>query len=89
MKYNYLLTLLLLFTVHLFAQQSPSIDEARLLERQFKTMEAIKKYESMVINDPANIPILVRLAELYCMEGQSIVHSFPTRRSSDHRKSVV
>jgi len=72
MKYSYLLTLLLLSTVHLFAQQSPLIDEARMLERQFKTMDAIKKYESLVANDPANIPVLVRLSELYCMEGQSI-----------------
>ena len=72
MKYNYLVSLLLLTTVHLFAQQSPLIDEARTLERQFKTMDAIKKYESLVANDPANIPVLVRLSELYCMEGQSI-----------------
>ena len=72
MKYNYLLTLFILSSVHLFAQQSPLMDEARMLERQFKTMEAIKKYESMVVSDPANIPVLVRLAELYCMEGQSI-----------------
>jgi len=72
MRYNYLLTTLLLSTIHLFAQHSPLIEEAKLLERQFKTMEAIKKYESLVLNDPSNIPILVRLAELYCMEGQSI-----------------
>jgi len=71
-KHSYILSIFLLFTVHLFAQQSTLIDEARLLERQFKTMEAIKKYESSLIKDPANIPVLVRLAELYCMEGQSI-----------------
>lgn len=71
MKYNYLLTILLLSSVHLFAQQSPLMEEARVLERQFKTMEAIKKYESLIINEPNNIPALVRLAELYCMEGQS------------------
>lgn len=72
MKYNCLITLLLLTSVQLFAQQSPLIDEARLLERQFKTMEAIRKYESFVANDPKNIPVLVRIAELYCMEGTSI-----------------
>lgn len=72
MKYNYLLTILLLFTFQLFAQQSPLIEEARMLERQFKTMEAVKKYELLIINEPNNIPVLVRLAELYCMEGQSI-----------------
>jgi tetratricopeptide (TPR) repeat protein len=72
MKYNYLLTFFLLAGVHLFAQQSPLMDEARVLERQFKTMEAIKKYESLIINEPNNIPVLVRLAELYCMEGNSI-----------------
>jgi len=72
MKYNYLLTFFLLAGVHLFAQQSPLMDEARMLERQFKTMEAIKKYESLIINEPNNIPVLVRLAELYCMEGNSI-----------------
>ena len=63
---------MLLSSVHLFAQQSPLIDEARLLERQFKTMEAIRKYESLIVNDPKNIPVFVRLAELYCMEGTSI-----------------
>jgi len=72
MKYNYLLTFFLLAGVHLFAQQSSLMDEARMLERQFKTMEAIKKYESLIINEPNNIPVLVRLAELYCMEGNSI-----------------
>jgi tetratricopeptide (TPR) repeat protein len=71
-KYNFLFTILLLSTVHLFAQQSPLIDEARLLERQFKTMEAIRKYESFMVNDPRNIPVLVRIAELYCMQGTSI-----------------
>jgi tetratricopeptide (TPR) repeat protein len=72
MKYSCLTSMMLLAIVHLFAQQSPLLDEARMLERQFKTMEAIKKYESLIVNEPANIPVLVRLAELYCMEGQSI-----------------
>lgn len=62
----------MLSAVHLFAQESPLIDEAKLLERQFKTMEAIRKYESFMVRDPQNIPVLVRLAELYCMEGTSI-----------------
>ena len=62
----------MLSAVHLFAQESPLIDEAKLLERQFKTMEAIRKYESFMVRDPKNIPVLVRLAELYCMEGTSI-----------------
>jgi tetratricopeptide (TPR) repeat protein len=70
-KHSYILSIFLLFTVHLFAQQSTLIDEARTLERQFKTIEAIKKYETLVSNDQRNIPVLVRLAELYCMEGQS------------------
>ena len=72
MKYNYLLTIFLLPSLHLFAQQSPLMDEAKMLERQFKTMDAIKKYESLIINEPNNIPVLVRLAELYCIEGNSI-----------------
>lgn len=72
MKYNCLLTILFLWVFHSFAQQSPLIDEAKLLERQFKTIEAIKKYESFIVSDPKNIPVLVRLAELYCMEGTSI-----------------
>ncbi len=72
MKCKFLLTVWLFSTIHLFAQQSPLIEEARTLERQFKTMEAIKKYESLLLKEPSNIPVLVRLAELYCMEGQSI-----------------
>ena len=79
MKFNVLITILMLFTFDLFAQQSSLIDEARLLERQFKTMEAIKKYESLVNIDPTNIPVLVRLAELYCMEGQSIGKEVETK----------
>lgn len=64
--------MLLMSTIQLFGQQSPLIDEAKLLERQFKTMEAIKKYETSLLVDPKNIPVLVRLAELYCMEGTSL-----------------
>jgi len=80
-KYSYFLTIFLFSSLHLFAQQTPLIDEARTLERQFKTMEAIKKYESLVSNDPNNIPVLVRLAELYCMEGQS-------KENEEERKSM-
>jgi tetratricopeptide (TPR) repeat protein len=71
MKSNFLISLSIIFVLPLFAQKSSLMDEAKLLERQFKTNEAIRKYESLVSNDPTNIPILVRLAELYCMEGQS------------------
>lgn len=72
MRFNCLLSIWLLSTVHLFAQQSPLIEEARILERQFKTMDAIRKYESLLLTEPDNLPVLVRLAELYCMEGQSL-----------------
>lgn len=71
MKSNFIFIILMIFTLPLFAQQSILIEEARTLERQFKTIEAIKKYESFLSNDQRNIPVLVRLAELYCMEGQS------------------
>jgi len=80
-KYSYLLTIFLFSSVQLLAQQSTLIDEARTLERQFKTIEAIKKYESLVINDQRNIPVLVRLAELYCMEGQY-------KENEEERKSM-
>lgn len=71
MKFNFLISLAIIFSSPSFAQQSTLIDEAKMLERQFKNLEAIKKYDSLLSSDPNNIPVLVRLAELYCMEGQS------------------
>jgi len=78
-KFNCILTILLFSNSYLFAQQNPLVEEARLLERQFKTMEAIRIYESLLPKEPTNIPVLVRLAELYCMEGQTLGKEEETR----------
>jgi len=45
------------------------IEEARSLERQFKTEEAINKYLDYLKIDSKNKSVLLRTIELYCMKG--------------------
>ncbi len=71
MKFKFLFSILPLILFELHAQPTNLLEEARLLERQFKTMDAIRKYEMALVSMPNNVPVLVRLTELYCMEGNS------------------
>lgn len=71
MKIKILFPILMLLFFRIHAQQPNLLEEARMFERQFKTMDAIRKYESFLLKEPNNIAVLVRLSELYCMEGNS------------------
>jgi tetratricopeptide (TPR) repeat protein len=65
-----LFTLLILITsFKMLAQSAPLIEEARSLERQFKTDDAIHKYLEYLVTDPKNKMVLLRIVELYCMKG--------------------
>lgn len=61
--------LILLASSKLFSQSTSLIEEARSLERQFKTDDAINKYFEYLGTDQKNRTILLRIVELYCMKG--------------------
>lgn len=69
MKIKVFCLLGLFISFMLQAQEPVLLVEARQLERRFKTMEAIKKYETFLVTEPNNIAVLLRLTTLYCMEG--------------------
>ncbi|MEY3945877.1 MAG: hypothetical protein RJB03_583 [Bacteroidota bacterium] len=60
---------MLFISVKIMAQTSSLIEEARSLERQFKTEEAINKYLEYLKTDSKNKSVLLRTIELYCMKG--------------------
>ena len=43
-------------------------DEARALERQYNTAQAVLKYEQSLKENPNQISVIVRLVEIYCFE---------------------
>ena len=58
-----------LIHVQLRAQSIQEWEAVRLLERQFKTEQAIGQYEKLLGISPSNYKLLLRLAELNCMMG--------------------
>lgn len=44
--------------------QSTLLKEAQNLDKQFKEAEALEKYKAVLITEPSNIPVLVRVTEL-------------------------
>lgn len=67
-----LIILFLLSFIHAMAQHNPIMEEARLLERQFKNTEAINKYQQLLQTDPNNKIVLLRITELFCMQGNEM-----------------
>lgn len=43
-------------------------DEARALERQYNTAQAVLKYEQSLKENPNQLSVIVRLVEIYCFE---------------------
>lgn len=68
MKYIKLLFALFL-CIQISAQSQNLIEEAKSLERQFKTEDAVQKYLLYLESDPKNKSVLLRAIELYCMMG--------------------
>jgi tetratricopeptide (TPR) repeat protein len=52
-----------------FSQDNKLIDEARSLERQLKTEEAIVVYQEYLKKNPLDQQTILRIVELYCMIG--------------------
>jgi tetratricopeptide (TPR) repeat protein len=68
MKYFYFFFLLFIFSTA-YTQDQKLHDEARTLERQFKTEEAILVYQEILRKEPSDQQVLLRITELYCMLG--------------------
>ena len=68
MKFIQLLLGFFLF-IQVSAQSQNLIEEAKSLERQFKTEDAVQKYLLYLESDPKNKSVLLRAIELYCMMG--------------------
>ncbi|NDA61404.1 MAG: hypothetical protein EBX50_05105 [Chitinophagia bacterium] len=66
---KYCLILCMLFTPFLRAQQSSILQNAEQLEKQLKEQEAIKVYQTVLLQDAANAFALVKLAELHALLG--------------------
>ncbi len=49
-------------------QSNQLLDEARALERQYNTAQAILKYEQSLKENPNQLSVIVRLVEIYCFE---------------------
>lgn len=52
-----------------FTQDQKLHEEARSLERQLKTEEAVLKYQEILKKEPSDQMALLRIAELFCMMG--------------------
>jgi tetratricopeptide (TPR) repeat protein len=59
----------IVFSYIVFSQDLTLLEEAKSLERQFKTEEAIKKYQEILKANPNDQKSLLRVSELYCMMG--------------------
>lgn len=69
MKKGFLCVFLLIFLGDFVKGQSnPLLDEARALERQYNTAQAILKYEQSLKENPKQLLVIVRLIEIYCFE---------------------
>jgi tetratricopeptide (TPR) repeat protein len=49
-------------------QSNQLLDEARALERQYNTTQAVLKYEQSLKENPNQLSVIVRLVEIYCFE---------------------
>ena len=47
-------------------QSNQLIEEGRAFEKQYNTTQAISKYEQAIKENAAQLPVLVRLIEIYC-----------------------
>lgn len=69
MKKVFFLQLILLCIIYNATGQSNQLyDEARALERQYKTEQAILKYEQTIKENPQQLLAIFRLIEIYCFE---------------------
>ena len=69
MKKGFLCVLFLVcLTVFVKGQSNQLNDEARALERQYKTAQAVLKYEMSLKENPNQLTVIVRLVEIYCFE---------------------
>jgi tetratricopeptide (TPR) repeat protein len=69
MKKGFLCVLILVLLVDFVKGQSNQlIDEARALERQYNTPQAVVKYEQSLKENPHQLSVIVRLVEIYCFE---------------------
>lgn len=50
------------------AQTNLLVEEAKALERQYNTAQAILKYEQAIKEQPNQLNVIVRLIEIYCFE---------------------
>ncbi len=49
-------------------QSNQLIEEAKALERQYNTTQAVLKYEQSLKENPNQLSVIVRLVEIYCFE---------------------
>jgi hypothetical protein len=49
-------------------QSNQLLDEARALERQYNTAQAVLKYEQSLKENPNQLSVIVRLVEIFCFE---------------------
>ena len=69
MKKGFLCVLLLVCLGDFVKGQSNQLnDEARALERQYNTAQAVLKYEQSLKENPNQLSVIVRLVEIYCFE---------------------
>jgi len=65
----FLVFISIVFSSFVFSQDPTMLEEARSLERQFKTEDAIKKYFEILKANANDQKSLLRVLELYCMMG--------------------
>jgi hypothetical protein len=70
-------------------QSNQLIDEARTLERQYNTTQAVLKYEQSLKENPNQLSVIVRLVEIYCFELNEVNDDDKKREQLNKAKELL
>ena len=70
-------------------QSNQLLDEARALERQYNTAQAILKYEQSLKENPNQLSVIVRLVEIYCFELDDVKDDLKKNEQLNKAKELL
>jgi len=71
------------------AQSTALVEEAKALERQYNTAQAILKYEQAIKEQPNQSSVIVRLIEIYCFELADVKEEDKKREQLNKAKQLL